>query len=173
VIKNPNDERFAEAIEKELVGLANRDVFEAVHESTVLAGSNIMGSKFHLVVKDAEMDKPVYKARLVIFGHMDAQKNEILSEAPTVSQMSIRTLLSLSVVNVWPVWSRDIRQAFLQSTLSRTVHIRPPRQLLARFPGQLMSLKKPLYGIVSTKLLVRYLHTIVHSAAYFNVPQFT
>jgi Reverse transcriptase (RNA-dependent DNA polymerase) len=150
VVKSPNDGRFAEAIEKELAGLVNRDVFEAVHVSTVPGGSNIMGSKFHIVVKDAEMEKPVYKALLVIFGHMDAQKKEILSEAPTVSHMSIRTLLSLSVVNAWPVWSRDFRQAFLQSesTLSRTVYMRPPRQLQARFPGQLMRPNKPLYGIV-------------------------
>jgi hypothetical protein len=103
VVKDPNDKRFAEAIETEQAGLMKRDVFEVVQERTVPAGSNNMGSKFHLVVKDAEMENPIYKARLVIFGHMDAQINEILSEAPTVSQMSIRTLLSHSVVNAWPV----------------------------------------------------------------------
>jgi Reverse transcriptase (RNA-dependent DNA polymerase) len=109
-----------------------------------------MGSKFHLVVKNSETAQPVCKARLVISGHMDAEKGRILSEAPTVSQMSIRTLISLSVVNVWPIWSRDIRQAFLQSEslLSRTVYMRPQRQLQASYKGQLMRLKKPLYGIV-------------------------
>ena len=150
VVKNPRDERFENAIKAEMSGLLSRDVFVLVSDNAVPPGSNIMGSKFHLVVKNAETTQPVYKARLVIFGHMDAEKGRILSEAPTVSQMSIRTLISLSVVNAWPIWSRDIRQAFLQSEslLSRTVYMRPPRQLQETYKGPLMRLKKPLYGII-------------------------
>jgi hypothetical protein len=82
-----------------MAGLLSRDVFELVSENAVPSSSKIMGSNFHLVVKNTEMSQPVYKARLVIFGHMDAEKGQILSEAPTVSQMSIRTLISMSVVN--------------------------------------------------------------------------
>jgi Reverse transcriptase (RNA-dependent DNA polymerase) len=133
-----------------MAGLLSRDVFELVSENAVPVNSNIMGSKFHLVVKNSETTQPVCKVRLVVFGHMDAEKGRILSEAPTVSQMSIRTVISLSVVNGWPIWSPDIRQAFLQSEslLSRTIYMRPPRQLQASYKGQLMRLKKPLYGIV-------------------------
>jgi hypothetical protein len=81
---------------------------------------------------------------------MDAKKGRILSEAPTVSEMSIRTLISLSVVSGCPIWSRDIRKAFLQpeSLLSRTGYMRPPRQLKTSYSAPLMRLKEPLYGIV-------------------------
>jgi hypothetical protein len=126
-----------------MAGLLSSDVFELASENAVPSGSNIMGFEFHLVVKNTERSQPVYKARLVIFGHMDAEYGQILSEAPRVSQMSKRTLNSMSLVNEWPIWSRDICQDFLQSEsiLSRTVYMRPPSQLQAIYKGQLMRLK--------------------------------
>jgi hypothetical protein len=68
-----------------MAGLLSRDVFEPVRENAVPSGSNIMSSKFHLVVNNTETSQPDYKARLVIFGHMDAEKGQMLSEDPTVS----------------------------------------------------------------------------------------
>jgi hypothetical protein len=115
VVKNPNDERFVDVIAKEVDCLMERGVFDVVEEVTVHPRSNVMGSKLHLVVKKCETSAPVFKARLVILGHTDAQKEHILSEAPTLGQMSIRILVSLSVLHRWPLWSRDDRQAFLQS----------------------------------------------------------
>jgi hypothetical protein len=122
-VKNQHDKRFENAIKAKIAGLLSRDVFELVGKSTGPSGSNIMGSKFHLALKNSETTQPVCKERLVIFGHMDAEKGRILSEALTASQMIIRTLISLSIVRGWPNRSRDIRQAFLQSEslLSRTV----------------------------------------------------
>jgi Reverse transcriptase (RNA-dependent DNA polymerase) len=161
VVKNLHDKRFVNAIKAEMAGLLSRDVFELVSENAVPSGSNIMGSKFHLVMKNTETSQPVYKARLVIFGLRDAEKGHILSEAPTVSQISIRTLISMSVVNERPIWSRDIRQAFIQSEsiLSRTLYMQNPRQLQASYKGQLMRLKKPLYGITEAPSVVPKLST--------------
>jgi Reverse transcriptase (RNA-dependent DNA polymerase) len=154
VVNQPDDTRFSQAISAEVEGLLACDVFEIVPEHSVPFGSNIMGSKFHLVVKKCESLNPIFKARLVIFGNVDAQKKFILSEAPTVSQLSIRMLISLSVVEGYSIWSRDIRQAFLQSDspLSRTVYMRPPRQLRAKLAGMVFRVKKRLYGIVEAQV---------------------
>jgi hypothetical protein len=130
-----------------MAGLINR---ELVSESALPSSSNNMASKFHLVVKYSEKSQTVYKARLFIFRHMDAEKGQILSEAPTVSQMTIITLISISYVNEWPILSRDIRLDFLQSEslLSLAVYMRSPRQLQASSKLQRMRLKKSLYGIM-------------------------
>jgi hypothetical protein len=146
VVKNPNDERFVDAIAKRVDCLMERGVFDVVEEGTVHPGSNLMGSKLHLVVKNCETSAPVFKAKLVILGHTDAEKEHILSEAPTVGQMSIRILVSLSVPHGWPLRSRDVRQAFLQSEspLSRVVYMRPPRQLRDKFAGKVLRVEKPL-----------------------------
>jgi hypothetical protein len=115
VVHDSDDTRFAVAISKEIEGLMKREVFETVDATSVPPGSNVMGSKFHLVIKNSGMKNQTFKARLVIFGNTDSQKHQILSEAPTVGQLSIRILIYISVIKSWPLWSRDVRQAFLQS----------------------------------------------------------
>jgi hypothetical protein len=122
-----------------------REVFETVDSTSVPPGSSVMESKFHLVITNSGMENQTFKTRLVIFGNVDSQKNQILSEAPTVDQLSIIILISLSVIKSWPLWRRDVRQAFLQSEspLSRIVYMRPPRQLRKMFSGKLLRVIKP------------------------------
>jgi hypothetical protein len=115
VVHDSDDTRFAVAISKEIEGLMKREVFETVDATSVPPGSNVMGSKFHLVIKNSGMKNQTFKALLVIFGNTDSQKHQILSEAPTVGQLSIRILIYISVIKSWPLWSRDVRQAFFQS----------------------------------------------------------
>jgi Reverse transcriptase (RNA-dependent DNA polymerase) len=86
---------------------------------------------------------------LVVQGCGDREGSRIVSEAPTVSHFSVRLLLTLSVIKDWQIWSKDARQAFLQSKsgLSRRVYARVPKELRACFRGFLMLLLKPLYGL--------------------------
>jgi hypothetical protein len=81
VVHKPDDTRFRAAISKEIEGLMKREVFEVVEATSVHPRSNVMGSKFHLVIKNSGVENQTFKASLVIFGTMDSQKNQILSEA--------------------------------------------------------------------------------------------
>ncbi len=55
------------------------------------------------------------KARLVIVAHRDPEKPRVLNEAPTVLKSSVRILTALIVSFGYPLRSRDITLAFLQS----------------------------------------------------------
>jgi hypothetical protein len=52
-----DDTRFAVAISKEIAGLMKPEVFETVDATSFRPGSNVMGSKFHLVIKNSGMKK--------------------------------------------------------------------------------------------------------------------
>ena len=67
---------------------------------------------------------------------------------------NIRVLLILSRIHNYPVWSRDVKQAFVQSkeNLKRDVYIRPPRnqsvlETLGAEPNSVLRAIKPLYGL--------------------------
>eukprot|EP00171_Calliarthron_tuberculosum_P000888 IDg888t1 len=128
IIKRKNNPRFDEAKLKEIDQLLKR------------------GTK----------EDQLFKARLVILGHVDPDKPRVVNEAPTVLKSSIR--LSATIIASYKFkykWSRDITQAFAQSDtpLQRKVYVRPPKGeklLLERIgvpSGSLLHAVKPGYGL--------------------------
>ncbi len=69
-----------------------------------------------------------FKFRLIIQGHRDPMRNEIGAEAPTVLRSSTQLILSLSRAYQYPIWTRDVKQAFIQSAypLGRPLFIKTP-----------------------------------------------
>jgi tellurite resistance-related uncharacterized protein len=59
-----------------------------------------------------------------IQGCQNAEKNRIVSNAPTVSHASIRIFICFAAIKVYPVWTKDTTHAFLQSkdTFSRYLY---------------------------------------------------
>jgi tellurite resistance-related uncharacterized protein len=78
-----------------------------------------------------------------------AEKNRIVSNAPTVSYAYIRILISFASIKVHPVWTKDTTRAFLQSknTFSRGLYAMLPLELRSVFKGYVLKMLKPLYGI--------------------------
>jgi Reverse transcriptase (RNA-dependent DNA polymerase) len=147
----PEDPRFQESILKELRGLLQRGVFNLVQASELPRSSNILGSRFHFTIKN----KVVYKARLVVQGHQDAEKDSIVPEAPTLSHTSVRLILSLATINRWPVWVNHVTMAYLQSTspLPRDVYIRAPQRphaVTEQLKGHVLKVLRTLYGLVES-----------------------
>jgi tellurite resistance-related uncharacterized protein len=77
-----------------------------------------------------------------------AEKNRIVSNAPTVSYASIRILISFAAINVHPVWTKDTTHAFFQSknTFSRDLDAMLPLELRSVFKGYILKMLKLLYG---------------------------
>jgi hypothetical protein len=90
----------------------------------------------------------VAKARLTIQECQDAEKNRIVSNAPTVSHASIRILISFAAIKVHLVWTKDTTHAFLQSknTFSRDIYAMLPLELRSVFKGYVLKMLKLLYG---------------------------
>jgi hypothetical protein len=77
-----------------------------------------------------------------------AEKNRIVSNAPTVSYASIRILISFAAIKVHPVWTKDNKHAHLQSknTFSRDLYAMLPLELRSIFNGYVLKMLKPLTG---------------------------
>ena len=89
------------------------------------------------------------KARLVALGHRDKLKDYILSGSPTLMRYSMRILLCLASCYDLIVYSRDVKQAYLQSDtpFQRDVFIRIPEGYEETEKDFVLKVQKPLYGL--------------------------
>jgi hypothetical protein len=133
----PNDAMDPEVrvndINKKVRGLFNRGAFSLVHVDAVPSHALIIGTRIITRLKHFGTIDEEAKARLIIQGCQDAEKNRIVSNAPTVSHASIRILISFAANKDYPVRTKDATQAFLQSkdTFSRDLYSRLPPSLKA------------------------------------------
>ena len=88
------------------------------------------------------------QARICARGDMETI--EVKTDAPTISTLSARLLLSVVAMKKWKMLSLDFKAAFLQSNVDREVIVIPPHDLVKYENGNrvLWSLKKRMYGLV-------------------------
>ncbi len=81
-------------------------------------------------------------------------RKEIVAEAPTILQYSTRLILSLIKVYQYSIWTRDMKQAFIQSgySLGRPLFIKPPSvpnvmSMVGHPQDSYLQALKPIYGL--------------------------
>ena len=106
--------------------------------------------------------QPYEKSRLIFAGHSDTEKEEILTQSPTIQRMSQRLLFgtapSLIASHGMHYELRYITQAYIQSTdkLTRTLYARPAEEIFDSFPPRtIFKVVRPLYGAAKSGLLVQ------------------
>ncbi|KAA0057482.1 putative mitochondrial protein [Cucumis melo var. makuwa] len=88
-----------------------------------------------------------YKARLVAKGY--SQEYGIDYEetfAPVARMMSVRSLLAVAAAKQWPLLQIDVKNAFLNGTLSEEVYMKPPPGTSSP-PHKVCLLRRALYGL--------------------------
>ena len=82
---------------KEINGLIAKGVFEFVlYDSRTMSGLRLFNSRLVDEVKGKTTNTPYEKSRLVIQAYNDEGKKEILTQLPTIQQVSQRLLLALT-----------------------------------------------------------------------------
>ncbi|GJR33551.1 ribonuclease H-like domain-containing protein [Tanacetum coccineum] len=90
-----------------------------------------------------------YKTRLVANGS-NQQHGVDFDEtfSPVVKPATIRTVLSLAVSRQWPLHQLDVKNAFLNGDLSKTMYMhQPPGFVNSRYPNHVCLLQRSLYGL--------------------------
>lgn len=141
-------EEAKKARKKELEDLIRRGTWKVVAYDEIPKNANIMTGGFVITIKDTETDTPRFKARFVIHGNRDKDKNALVHTSTTVKHSSTRLLVALAACFGFRIWSQDISQAYLQSAseLIRDVYLKPGKDLEIE-GGKLLKLLRPLYGL--------------------------
>ena len=143
--------RFHDVQDIEVKGLEDMQTWQRVDGSSLGKEANVMGSRFALSLKHTGTEQEVAKDRLVVKGHKDKDKFNVLHDATTLHQRSTRLIVCIAGMFGFDVWSHDITQAYLQSDSPLQIKfvLRPPSEL--HFPeGQVLRLVKPLYELADS-----------------------
>lgn len=84
--------------------------------------ANILGRRFFLTIKHKDANKEVFKARFVVQGHLDRQKELLVHSSTTDGHQAAKLLVSLATIFGFRLWSADITLAYIQGvgkTLSK------------------------------------------------------
>ena len=90
-----------------------------------------------------------HKAKLIAKGfHQTPSVDFFETYSPVVKPCTIRVILSLAIMNHWPIRQLDVNNAFLNGILSEEVFISQPGGFLhPQFPTHVCKLKKALYRL--------------------------
>lgn len=159
----PQAKYWMEAITKEYNGLLALGTFEFVPRATLPAYANVM--RCHLVFdlkrnSDGSIDK--FKARLVADGNTQRHGIDFDRIFSTVAKLStLRILFVLAAARDYNLTSIDIRQAYLQASLTEELYMNvPPGMNDADENGNplVVRLRRSLYGL---KQAGREWHTLL------------
>lgn len=102
-ILKPNDPRgesgdFYLAKAKEIVGLLDKKAFRVVLKEGIESNANVLGGRFVLTITHKNTEREVFKARFVVQGHLDREKELLVHASTLVSQEAIKLLFSLATI---------------------------------------------------------------------------
>ena len=159
VSTDPKNERQAwtipewrEAERKEWQTVTDAGTYEIVERPT---DEQVIPSKMVYRTKNTDNpDESLKKARFVVRGCFDREKNEKQKYAPTLKFASFRILFALAAIIGAVVQQIDVKGAFLNGDLPKPIYTEQPINLAQGDPTKyVLKLKKSLYGLAESPRL--------------------
>lgn len=121
--------------------------YSEVMESDLPNNANVISSHVVFKVKTQDDESLRMKARIVVHGNRDADKDSVRSDCASADMMLVRMVISLTTIMGFNLASADIKGAYMQSgPIRREVYVRPPRDCHRR-RGVIWKLLKLPYGM--------------------------
>ena len=116
-------------------------------------GIQLFNSHFVDEIKNLGTNKAFKKSQLVIQVYNDQEKELVLTQSPTIQQVSQRLILYIAAIGPHSLYLRDILQAYVQSAtnLNHEFYIQPPHELQAELGIEkdlVLKVLKLLYGVL-------------------------
>ena len=141
------DPHWRRAMEEEYDAFMDNNTWELVPRpanANVVTGKWVFKHKFHA---DGSLER--YKARWVLRGFTQRpgiDYDETFS--PVVKPATVRSVLTIAHSRDWPIHQLDVKNAFLQGTLSETVYCFQPTGFTnSALPQHVCRLNKSVYGL--------------------------
>lgn len=151
-LESPESNYWKEAITRELNGLVEIGTFEFVKLSSLPQNANVMRCHMVFTIKrqhDGSIEK--FKCRLVADGNTQRWGIDFDKVFSTVAKLStLRLILAIAAAFDYDLSSVDIRQAYLQATISEDLFMAvPPGMPNTDSDGDpiVAKLKRSLYGL--------------------------
>lgn len=147
--------QFTTSRQKEINGLLEKGVFELASERDVPPGTRVFNARFVDEIRNEGTEQAYEKSRLVVQAYNDSEKDQILTQSPTIQRMNQRLILCIAAMmgsDSIKLYLRDITQAYVQSTFifNRDFYVRPPHELATAMrasPDCILKIMRPLYGV--------------------------
>ncbi|KAJ9564595.1 LOW QUALITY PROTEIN: hypothetical protein OSB04_000561, partial [Centaurea solstitialis] len=141
------DPNWRAAMDAEMTALLSNHTWDLVPKPPA---ANIVGRRWlfrHKFDSNGRLER--YKARLVAQGFSQQPGLDFDDTfSPVVKPATIRTVLSISISQNWPIHQLDVKNAFLHGDLTETVYMsQPPGYVDSNFPDHVCRLRKALYGL--------------------------
>ena len=94
--------------------MSAKNALSKMRINKVPADANILSSRFAFALKNPGTSNERYKARFIVQGHQDREKDVVLNRSQTVMRYSVKLLLCFASTNGFLIFSRDAKQAYLQ-----------------------------------------------------------
>ena len=134
------------AKQEELRQYENLGVFEVIDINE--AESEVIATEWTIIEEQDQEGAKKIKARLCLVGNMKESLHKICKQIPTVSNKTLKILLSIAVSQGWEIRTCDVEKAFLQSDeMQYGILVEPPAELNLQ-KGKVLKLNKTAFGMI-------------------------
>ena len=137
------------AVNSELESLRQHETWEIVNEPP---GVKTLSTRFVFIRKYDDSGNVIrHKARLVMRGYLQGDVEQ--NFAPVLDFTTIRTCLTVAIQRGYEIQQMDVRTPFLHGEIDSDVYMKPPDGLQVCGRGQLLKLRRGLYGLTQAPRL--------------------